>query len=275
MKKLFTLSLLSAGLRLAASSCNSNDNEKYFEMKSNAADAPVTVLETPEGFSFDMDSVEWTKAANQRKYLIIGDRHYTGYISEREFFEGKLCSYEIWIRGRKDNNSNVSLTSNDIDYIVKSYKSKLKGFEHALHQEDYLPFDTHIWTRENLMVEVLCPKELRNPVMIKCSNEPLAFKLKNSKEPSTYTPSTIKPKAEVKNNKWNSGVKQVEEYLERTLRDPDSYESIEWSEVKQKDDGYYVRHKYRAKNGYGGMVVTNQLFHLDFSGNVVDVKDLY
>jgi len=42
-----------------------------------------------------------------------------------------------------------------------------------------------------------------------------------------------------------------------------------------KDDGYYVRHKYRAKNGFGGNVVSNQLFHLDFSGNVVDVKDLY
>lgn len=80
---------------------------------------------------------------------------------------------------------------------------------------------------------------------------------------------------EVKNNKWNGGVKQVEDYLECTLRDPDSYESIEWSEVKQKDDGYYVRHKYRAKNGFGGYVVTNQLFHLDFNGNIVDVKDLY
>ena len=45
--------------------------------------------------------------------------------------------------------------------------------------------------------------------------------------------------------------------------------------VKRKDDGFYVRHKYRAKNGFGGYVVANQLFHLDFSGNVVDVKDLY
>ena len=87
--------------------------------------------------------------------------------------------------------------------------------------------------------------------------------------------STPTSSVEVKNNKWNGGVKQVENYLERTLRDPDSYESIEWSEVKEKSDGYYVRHKYRAKNGFGGYVVANQLFHLDFSGNVVDVKDLF
>ena len=45
-------------------------------------------------------------------------------------------------------------------------------------------------------------------------NEPLTLNLKNSEESSTYTPSTIKPKAEVKNNKWNGGVKQVEDYLE-------------------------------------------------------------
>ena len=275
MNKLFTIALLSIGLPLAISSCKS-DNEKYWEMISNASDSPITELETPDGFRFDMDENAWANAINQHKYWLIGDRYYTGYIYKRDFFEGKLCSYEIWIRGRRDNNSNVTLTSSDIEYIVKSYKEKLKGgFEHAFLQEDYLPFDTHLWTKGNLAIEMLCPKELRDPVIIKCRNEPLAFKLKNSEEPPTYIPSTIKPKAEVKNNKWNGGVKQVEDYLENTLRDPDSYESIEWSEVKQKDDGYYVRHKYRAKNGFGGYVVANQLFHLDFSGNVVDVKDLY
>lgn len=89
-------------------------------------------------------------------------------------------------------------------------------------------------------------------------------------EESTYTPTV-----EVKNSGWDGSVKQVKDYLKYTLRDPDSYESIEWSEVKEKSDGYYVRHKYRAKNGFGGYVVANQLFHLDFSGNVVDVRDLY
>ena len=275
MKKSFTIALLSLGLTIAISSCKS-DNEKYREMISNASVSPITELETPDGFRFDMDEKGWANAITQHKYWLIGDRYYTGYIYKRDFFEGKLCSYEIWIRGRRENNSNVSLTSSDIEYIVKSYKAKLKGdFKHALHQEDYLPFDTHLWTKGNLAVEVLCPKELRNPVIIKCSNQPVVINIENNDKSSTYTPSTTTPKAEVKNNKWKGGVKQVEDYLENTLRNSDSYESIEWSEVKQKDDGYYVRHKYRAKNGFGGYVVSNQLFHLDFSGNVVDVKDLY
>lgn len=274
-KSIKLLIVLVAGPIIALSSCKS-DNDKYWEMIRNASNSPITELETPEGFRFDMDKDSWKIAVNQHKYWLIGDKYYTGYVYKEDFIEGKICSYEIWIRGRRENNSNVSLTSNDINYIVKSYKAKLQGsFEYALHQEDYLPFDTHLWTKGNLVVEILCPKELRNPVIIKCSNQPVAINLENNDESSTYTPSTITPKAEVKNNKWNGGVKQVEDYLERTLRDPDSYESIEWSEVKQKDDGYYVRHKYRAKNGFGGYVVANQLFHLDFSGNVVDVKDLY
>lgn len=71
-------------------------------------------------------------------------------------------------------------------------------------------------------------------------------------------------------------MKQVKDYLKNYYpRDPDSYESIERSEVKRGDDGFYVRHKYRAKNGFGGYVVANQVFHLDFSGNVIDVKELY
>ena len=274
------------GLTLVMTSCKS-DNEKYWELTSKASDSPITELETPEGFRFDMTENDWVKSINQLKSYefnlrtytdwAFGDKNYAGYIYKKEFFEGYLCSYEIWIRGRKVKNTVKSLTSSDIDYIVNSYKEKLKGnFEHALKQEDYLPFDSHLWTKGNLMVEMLCPKELHNPVVIiKCSNQPIAIRLNKDEESSTYTPSTITPKAEVKNNKWNGGVKQVEDYLERTLRDPDSYESIEWSDVKQKDDGYYVRHKYRAKNGFGGSVVTNQLFHLDFSGNVVDVKDLY
>ena len=40
----------------------------------------------------------------------------------------------------------------------------------------------------------------------------------------------------------------MEDYLKYSyFRDPISYESIEWSEVKRKDDSYYVRHKYREK----------------------------
>lgn len=77
----------------------------------------------------------------------------------------------------------------------------------------------------------------------------------------------------VRNSAWDASVYQVENYLKNTLRDPGSYESIEWSEVQQTSDGYMVRHKYRAKNGFGGYVVANQVFYLDSNGNVTNVVD--
>lgn len=81
--------------------------------------------------------------------------------------------------------------------------------------------------------------------------------------------------SKVYNSSWDASVRQVEEYLKSSLRDPDSYEGIEWSEVKETSTGYVVRHKYRAKNGFGGYVVSNQLFYMDSDGNVVNVQDLY
>ena len=73
----------------------------------------------------------------------------------------------------------------------------------------------------------------------------------------------------VYNSSWDGSVRQVERYLKNNLKDPDSYESIEWSNVVKQDDGsFIVRHKYRAKNSFGGYVVEEKYFTLDSSGNV-------
>ena len=76
--------------------------------------------------------------------------------------------------------------------------------------------------------------------------------------------------SEVRNSGLNSSVWQVERYLKNNLKDPDSYESIEWSAVNEMENGngYYVRHKYRAKNSFGGYVIENKVFFLDSDGNV-------
>lgn len=80
----------------------------------------------------------------------------------------------------------------------------------------------------------------------------------------------------VYNSSFDGSVAQVEKYLEKNLKDPDSYEAIEWSDVKKvegQSHRFVVRHKYRAKNGFGGMKIENKLFYLDGSGNVIDYKD--
>lgn len=57
-------------------------------------------------------------------------------------------------------------------------------------------------------------------------------------------------------------------YLKREyLKDPDSYKPIDW-EFTQSGDKYYVRHKYRAKNSFGGYVVEEKTFVFDTDGNM-------
>lgn len=56
----------------------------------------------------------------------------------------------------------------------------------------------------------------------------------------------------------------VRTHLRETLKDPTSYQDIEWSPSWVNSNGqYYIRHKYRAKNSFGGYVVEEKIFYLD------------
>ena len=286
MRKLLTTTLLLAGLIFVTSSCKS-DYDKYLEIRSNAFNSSIIELETPEGFRFDMSEDEWKKKLSRlypKEYgyetyyeLQFNNGKYSVEIDKVRFHEDKLCYYEIRINRKIYNGKLLFLTSNDIENIISYYKNKIEDeSDYLCSSEIDYSFKTYVWAKKNMILELLCPTKQGDPVLVKCMNQPVwDLIVEDEKAGSSYSSPTPTPAVIVKNNKWNGGVKQVEDYIERTLLDPDSYESIEWSEVKQKDDGYYVRHKYRAKNSFGGYVVANQLFHLDFSGNVVDVKDLY
>lgn len=84
----------------------------------------------------------------------------------------------------------------------------------------------------------------------------------------------------VYNNSLDASVSQVEDYLKDNLSDPGSYEPLSWSEVFKindvKENGYacyQVRHKYRAKNEFGALILEEKLFRLDYKGTIVDIKD--
>jgi DNA-directed RNA polymerase subunit RPC12/RpoP len=82
----------------------------------------------------------------------------------------------------------------------------------------------------------------------------------------------------VQNSYLDASVSQVERYLKANLSDADSYESMEWSAVNEMSGNgeykYWVRHKYRAKNSYGGYVIENKIFYLDSNGIVIGEKDI-
>jgi hypothetical protein len=76
----------------------------------------------------------------------------------------------------------------------------------------------------------------------------------------------------IENSVWDGSVRQVEKYLKSTLKDPKSYESIEWGNVVEFNDGYKVYHKFRAKNSFGGYSIESHVFYLNLEGNVINVE---
>lgn len=80
---------------------------------------------------------------------------------------------------------------------------------------------------------------------------------------------------EVKNSPLDGSVSQVKKYLKENLKNPKSFDAIEWSEVNKLPNGNYtVRCKYRAENSFGGLVISNQVFTINPNGEVIDVIDL-
>jgi hypothetical protein len=268
------------------SACES-DSEKYYTILSKAANSSITEIETPEGFRFDMDEEAFNQELNL--YNTYDDEYYHTFYDKKigedvyqcqiqyDFEEGKLCSHGFWIETKRMNDTTTIVGIEDVASIIRYYKELLKNeYKYYDLPKAGISWHKHVWVKDNIVIEI----QYRNgneilPIMIEFENRPVTAKIEEAKRNELEESITPTPTVDIKNSLYDGSVKQVKDYLKYTLRDPDSYESIEWSEVKRKDDGYYVRHKYRARNGFGGYVVANQLFHIDFSGNVADVQDLY
>jgi hypothetical protein len=93
--------------------------------------------------------------------------------------------------------------------------------------------------------------------------------------------STDETKPGVYNSSVDGSVYEVEQYLETNLKDPKSYDPINWSKVFDMGIGhatphrFYVRHKYRARNSFNGYVIENQIFYLDDIGKVISVREAF
>jgi len=77
------------------------------------------------------------------------------------------------------------------------------------------------------------------------------------------------------NSGFDGSVRQIEDYLKKTLNDPFSVKFESWGEVMRFETGpctYMAWCRYRAKNAYGGYVLTKQTFCMDANGVVVHVS---
>lgn len=86
-------------------------------------------------------------------------------------------------------------------------------------------------------------------------------------------PAAEPPAAAVTNSPWDGSVRGVERYLAAALNDPDSYQPADWGPVRPVPGGYTVRHRYRARNTLGGVMLHDQIFWLDSRGSVGRVEN--
>lgn len=122
---------------------------------------------------------------------------------------------------------------------------------------------------QELVEHKMTPSELREQ---KRKAELLERSKRLSEELSKWAQTDSKSK--VYNSAWDGSVRPVEKYLNEILKDPDSFEAIEWGPVWTKSgQEYRVRCKYRAKNSFGGYVVAHQVFIMNSQGWVVRAVD--
>ena len=68
---------------------------------------------------------------------------------------------------------------------------------------------------------------------------------------------------------------QVTYYVKQHLKDPDSYQSREWTKMITNSKGNYsVTHEFGAKNGFGGYNTERWMFELDKDGHILNVVDM-
>ena len=214
------------------------------------------------------DSITITKEKNkyQDSYtyyhkIKIGKKEYQVYaMVALESSESNITSYNL-VFDKESSELLINLKEEYKDFTaIHCRTSDMEGDEHYYWIQDNLVIDYTKYATHSIVTFINAPKDKPTST--------LDFEQKIAKE----VKEDVK-KAEVMNSPWDGSVYQVKKYLKQSLKDPNSYESIDWSEVQKNGDCYIVRHKYRAKNSFGGYVIENTIFTLDSQGNVISTAN--
>lgn len=238
------------------------------------------ISELPLNFEFGMTRDEVNKHLEKlvKKGVISkkGDKYYDydyilesgqkiGTSIETSFYEDRLYDLYFSLYGLKFDYELIAAIDKEITNKVDSTYKRI-----SYYMLDYDDSKMWIikWFKENQYIY------LRNAAGtdIHFVNAPIERIADEKRNQKLLERARMKAGIEVKNSSLDGSVSQVVKYLKNNLKDPDSYESIEWGNVTETDNGYIVRHKYRAKNSFGGYVIENQIFQIDWQGNITSVS---
>ena len=155
---------------------------------------------------------------------------------------------------------NDSIIRKPIDMYYYDYKLKS-----GRTVETYMNFGFHNDSLYSVVFDISSFNQIVNDELIHEIDDDISSRLD-----STYTRISHYDESGMIFTKWFKGNQYI--FLRKAVFNDISFVNVEWGNVVKTDNGYMVRHKYRAKNSFGGYMVDNNVFYLDFQGNVVSVS---
>lgn len=265
---------------------NQLNRVRQYEADSISKSSKDTISELPLHFEFGMTNEEVNNNLNRllKDSTITSNYHnlyYYDYVLETgktiptmiKFGFYKDSLYALVFSFSESPFNDLKIDINLISEIDNDISSKLDSTYNRISYYEKIGMDTSVFTKWYKGNQYIYLRHLsRHSNDINFVNAPVHRIVSDYKIEKTLDEIGYKAGVKVENSPWDGSVYQVKNHLKNNLKDPDSYEGIEWSTVVETKNGYTVRHKYRAKNSFGGYVVENQIFYLDFKGNVISVS---
>lgn len=231
----------------------------YYQTKESADSIMATRIDG------DILSLPYKNAEYYEYKLRYNDQEFKLHIKPY-FYNDSLYKIDI----RNSYGDPISELSNKKKYAIAYYFFEMNNIDFSHLNEYYDRLSEQYNYQGNRADKIIFwPSETQTIIIFEDKNiaeRLLNIRLKDIKN-------NVEGNTIIENSAWDGSVSQVKKFLKNNLKDPKSYESIEWSEVEKISTGYRVRHKYRAKNSFGGYTVENQVFYIDNQGNIVDVVD--
>ncbi|MBC7523465.1 MAG: hypothetical protein H7239_03395 [Flavobacterium sp.] len=169
-------------------------------------------------------------------------------VQKSKDFEIKEVYYNI-----KDSSFNIAITNND--NVIKKHDYSITYFDNLFHLDKIEEIEGIY------LYEFKKGKSFKNGDY----KEPLIF------ESSNYA----KIETQFDNEYYSAylkGYKPLNDYLKKTLNDPSSLEFESSKKVAYNNKVFKIESTFRAKNGFGALVLNNVTCDIDTKGNISNVQ---
>lgn len=235
-----------------------------FEMNKHEVDSVISELISDGIISKSGNYYEY-------KYILDTGQEIDTWVNF-DYYNGKLYYLSFELLG-DPNEEIISLLDRELSEKLDSTYKRISYYEkHEKYDGEFQKFIFTKWFKENQIIFMRHAlgsdlSYINAPVYKLITDIRMDKALEKTRNSRDEKGNIIR----VQNSILDGSVIQVERYLKNSLKDPDSYQSIEWGKVLETSEGYLVRHKYRAKNSFGGYVIENNTFYLNTKGEIINI----